>query len=320
MQESNQTYFQRAMLDAQHLKSVPADYMETLVQQYPWFAKAQQLLAKKYQLTEPEKFNHQLQLAALHSLDRKELFALIEQTIIEQPKEIIELKKEETIVVAPEQPTLVEEEIEEIEKEPAIVLDFELANEKQFEFIDEPQSISLADFRMEEIKQPEIVEPAQHEIVETPIVAEQPVSQIILPTVTENKIMEQENISKENKQEKSFNGWLHQFSKGSAIHEDKAFTKKKADNLKEAKALMNEFIGNDEEDNEPDDLKVNLAELMSFSMQRHDDFVTETMAKVYVQQEKYDKAIATYEKLSLLKPEKSVFFAAQIIELKNKIQ
>jgi hypothetical protein len=45
--------------------------------------------------------------------------------------------------------------------------------------------------------------------------------------------------------------------------------------------------------------------------------MTETLAKVYLEQKKYNKAIQAYEILILKYPEKSSFFADQINEIKN---
>ena len=57
------------------------------------------------------------------------------------------------------------------------------------------------------------------------------------------------------------------------------------------------------------------------SLIENDEIVTETLARVYLEQAHYDKAIASYEKLSLKFPQKSSFFASQIkliYDLKEK--
>ena len=46
-------------------------------------------------------------------------------------------------------------------------------------------------------------------------------------------------------------------------------------------------------------------------------FMTETLAKVYIAQKNYSKALKAYEVLVLQHPEKSGLFADQIQEIKN---
>lgn len=57
------------------------------------------------------------------------------------------------------------------------------------------------------------------------------------------------------------------------------------------------------------------------SLFENDDIVTETLARVYLEQGHYEKAISSYNKLSLKFPQKSTFFANQIkliYDLKEK--
>ncbi len=53
------------------------------------------------------------------------------------------------------------------------------------------------------------------------------------------------------------------------------------------------------------------------SVQESDEFVTETLARIYAKQGSYHKAIRAYQKLSLKFPEKTTYFAALIEDLKR---
>lgn len=50
-----------------------------------------------------------------------------------------------------------------------------------------------------------------------------------------------------------------------------------------------------------------------------EDLHNESMAEVYVRQGKYSKAIEIYQKLSLLQPEKNIYFASKIEKLKKEL-
>jgi len=55
-------------------------------------------------------------------------------------------------------------------------------------------------------------------------------------------------------------------------------------------------------------------------VEEKDVFLTETLARIYIKQGYYSKALDIYEKLSLKYPEKSSYFASQILEVKELIK
>jgi hypothetical protein len=351
MIEIQQHTFQKALQDVTHLNDISVGYLEQLTKQYPWFVSAHQLLAKKYQIMDNPKFNEQLQHAALLSFNRAELFNLIETDIT--PKKIIKTQKEEIKVeqkiaepivemkvadVVPENKLVeVKEEIIELQPQVELVVATEIVEpiinvtEEKVEL--EPNKVEKLEvlekeFEIKKIELPEIKEVEIKQVVveeiKTPIITkvEQQKPKLM---ATEMKVEKEKvtTVSMNNAKEenpKSFTSWLKKFSKGSNIGEEKVIEPKPTAKKSSDIIAKIEEGYEDVDDNEVDELKVNLAELSTFSMQQHDEFVTETMAKIFEQQEKYEKAISTYEKLSLLKPEKSVFFASRIAEIKNKIK
>ena len=52
----------------------------------------------------------------------------------------------------------------------------------------------------------------------------------------------------------------------------------------------------------------------------NDDIVTETFANILLAQGRHEKALEAFEKLSLKYPEKSIYFAARISELKTRLK
>jgi tetratricopeptide (TPR) repeat protein len=58
-------------------------------------------------------------------------------------------------------------------------------------------------------------------------------------------------------------------------------------------------------------------EILAKSVSENDELITETLAMIYFEQKKYDKAIDAFEKLRLKYPEKSVYFANRIEEIEK---
>ncbi|MDD4108306.1 MAG: tetratricopeptide repeat protein [Prolixibacteraceae bacterium] len=58
-------------------------------------------------------------------------------------------------------------------------------------------------------------------------------------------------------------------------------------------------------------------EIVEKSLAETDELITETLAMIYFQQKKYEKALDAFKKLSLKYPEKSVYFASRIEEIEK---
>ena len=79
--------------------------------------------------------------------------------------------------------------------------------------------------------------------------------------------------------------------------------------------LIDKFIKNSPKINIKKEYKPDLEIIPESKIK--DDLITETLAKIYIDQKKYNKAIKAYSILSLKYPKKSSFFADQIERIKN---
>ena len=85
--------------------------------------------------------------------------------------------------------------------------------------------------------------------------------------------------------------------------------------------LIDRFIGNkDSKVMRPDQAPAHDQDVSAGSLKEDDEFLTETLARIYVQQGYLQKAIQAYQKLSLKIPEKSIYFASQIEMVRQLIK
>ena len=121
----------------------------------------------------------------------------------------------------------------------------------------------------------------------------------------------------------SFSEWLSLTLK-KPIDRTTSSEPKKDSSRDEKFALIDAFISNKPK-LKPLDKHSKLINIAEDSVFETEDLMTETLARIYVEQKNYDKAIQSYRILSLKYPEKSSLFADQIqaikvIQEKNKIQ
>lgn len=102
----------------------------------------------------------------------------------------------------------------------------------------------------------------------------------------------------------------HSFTEWLSLTEVRKIDRK---NIEHQEDLIGNFIENEPSISKPKkEGFFSPAERAKESLEENDEFVTETLARVYLEQGHYDKAISSYEKLSLKYPQKNVFFANQI--------
>lgn len=138
-------------------------------------------------------------------------------------------------------------------------------------------------------------------------------NQIIIP---EDKLQIGAPLSFSRTEKHSFQEWL-QLTKSNPIQRDSLENNPILEAEKQKKlALIDKFI---EANPKIPPIKNNgtTSENNIKSIEEPTHLMTETLAKVYLEQKKYNKAIQAYEILILKYPEKSSFFADQINEIKN---
>jgi hypothetical protein len=84
-------------------------------------------------------------------------------------------------------------------------------------------------------------------------------------------------------------------------------------------SILEKFIKEEPQIKAPHSQKLDTENKARKSSEDPNDLVSKTLAQIYIDQMLFQKAIDTYKKLSLKYPEKSAYFADQIIELEKKV-
>lgn len=276
------------------------DKLSDLIEEYPYFQSARALQLKGLKNSNNYLYNDSLKLTAAYTADRNVLFEYItsDHFIQNEISELIQQNDE----------SIIEMEVisENISKQVSIEIDNQIKGElKKAEAILNPDL-----FLRKEGYIDELVEANKTE-------ANPSIKEILEVELEENKPLD---FTKED--EHSFSEWLKLTSAIPIIREE---IKETSSINKQNFDLIDKFIQdkpklkqgvNSSKTSANNEVKKNLASQYSPTSE---SLMTETLAKVYLQQKNFKKALQAYHILSLKYPEKSGYFADQIRAINKQI-
>lgn len=307
----------RSLLQKDSIDQCSLQELEQFADRHPYFGAAQLLLTKKMQTESPERYDEQLQKtflffhnplwvqhllsdngkATIKAAEKKE------ETLQPTPPETTGTTQEEFISVAPEEPVA-----------PALVTIEEPAQSTAPGIVPVVTEESQPGAVITETVEEETINPAPGEpLAPAPVINEEPVMKI--PALK----FEPVDTKKTDLLFEPYHTVDYFASQGIKFREEekpadklgqqlKSFT----DWLKVMKRLpVSEIVKNVEAKSEE-----KVEQLAEHSLEDR-EVVTETMAEVWEKQGNNAKAIEIYDKLSLLYPSKSTYFAAKIEALKK---
>ncbi|WP_250434767.1 hypothetical protein [Hanstruepera flava] len=302
------TLFSEIIQNPQKITSEYTDELSDIISQFPYFQSARAIYLKALKNKQSVKYNQELKTTAAHTTDRSILFDFITSEEFIQ-NEISQFIKQNTENVRDLDVTIedisvnksvqIDDALKEQIKDTQNVLDPELFQPK----VDRRK---IANFKLDtEAKIEESTEPEQIE-----------------PNAPEVVLNLGAPLQFSHDEKHSFNEWLKLTSFKPINRETKKESEEKAqvditeenpasDSRDKKFELIDSFLKKTPKlkPTKATTKNINLAEEQ---MIQPEALMTETLARIYVEQKNYKKAIQSYKILSLKYPEKSGFFADQI--------
>jgi len=260
--------------------------LENLLKEYPYFQAARAIYLKGLYNQNSYKYNLALKKTAAYTLDRSVLFDFISSTNFSQDKVALQIKKQE-------------DNLRNI-----IVFEPEEVFGKKIISIDDA-------IKMKSIESAQVLDPDLFEQPHTIPSEEIEVSEKI-PSEENSEIGSPLNF--DSSEAHSFSEWLS-LTKSKPINRDLEDSEKILDSKSRKSDMIDVFISKSPKlKPNKTSTKTNIAPERNLSPE---GLMTETLARVYMEQKNYKKALQAYKILILKSPEKSGFFADQIRAIKK---
>ncbi|AXT19074.1 hypothetical protein D7030_14400 [Flavobacteriaceae bacterium AU392] len=276
----------------QTLDDKQTNEIKSIINEFPYFQSVRAIYLKGLKNEDSFKYNQELKTTAAHTADRSILFDFITS------EEFIQNKVSEYIKQNLEHIKDIEvKDVEDISINKSVIIDDTL---KQYIKDTEP-TLNPSLFKAKHIT----TDTFTADSTET--------------TKTPKEILEVGKPLNFNKNEAhSFGEWLKITSFKPIIRDKKKQIKNDLTEVKKTNKfdLIDKFIANNPKI-EPVKKEGKSHNIAKAQMMKPKSLMTETLARIYVEQKNYDKAIQSYKILSLKYPEKSSFFADQIQAVKE---
>ena len=280
----------------QHPQNMTTDQISdvrNIIDEFPYFQSARAIYLKGLKDQESFKYNQELKTTAAYTTDRSILFDFITSEEFLQ-NEISEHIKRNT------------EHLKDIEV-------------KDIEDISVQNSIVVDDALRQHIKATEpTIDPALFEAKSEPQIQETiaPIIEVDTPNIEKapEEVLEiGKPLEFEKSETHSFTEWLKITSFKPIIREE--IEEKESEIVEDTKTkkfdLIDKFIATKPKI-QPVKKDAPIHNIAQDRLMQPESLMTETLARIYVEQKNYSKAIQSYKILSLKYPEKSSFFANQI--------
>lgn len=304
--------FTSLLTHPEHLSSVQTATIGEVVSRYPYFQPARALYLKGLKTTESFKYNQELKVTAAYTTDRSILFDFITSELFNQ-HEISKLIKQNTEVLK----SIEVKEVDDLSVNKDVVLDDDLnrhLSTSKAVFDPELFEKKTSDYPQKGTTATGIIDIDVKNIAPTP----------------EEQLQLGKPLDFNKDEARSFSEWLKITSfkpikrageiSGTAKHDVPLEKKDKTPQLKapldKKLDLIDKFILSNPK----------IPPIKEYAPSRNtdkpklvqnDSLMTETLARIYLEQKNYEKAIQSYKILILKYPEKSSFFADQIKAVKQ---
>ena len=303
----NQTDFTYLLQHPQQVTPVQTEELQAIITEFPYFQSARAIYLKALKNKESFKYNHELKVTASYTTDRSILFDYI--TSEEFLQNEISLRIKQNI----EHLKNIEVDIEDISVNKSVTIDDALKKHIQ-------DTTGVLD---PELFQPK-VEPskiANFSLDETQNIEESQKSDSPEDLSPDDILSLGKPLQFDHSETHSFNEWL-KLTRFKPIEREvtQKDTSPNQDNAgidrKKKFELIEKFISKSPK-LKPTKSTAPTVNIADQQMIQPEVLMTETLARIYVEQKNYKKAIQSYNILSLKYPEKSGFFADQIKAIKQ---